>query len=82
MSDNDKMPGRIDLSSFSSRESAARAVDLALLKIKGDTEEVKQALNFPECKDRVLSDIKSMSIANDEFVEELRAQSQKVQKRV
>ena len=75
---------RYELGTWTTKESAARAHDAALLFMRGDTKETREMMNFPVSEyESTLKDLKDMNVVttNEEFVELLVESSVKVERR-
>jgi len=74
---------RVELGSFTTRESAARAHDAALIKIKGtnDSDAMKE-LNFPLSDyEEIMNCVTTENVTNDDFFEAIKEESGKVERR-
>ena len=77
---------RYELGTWTTKESAARAHDAALLFMRGDSKETREMMNFPMSEyENTLKELKDMNISatstNEDFVEALVESSAKIERR-
>ena len=77
---------RYELGTWTTKESAARAHDAALLFMRGDSKETRKMMNFPMSEyENTLKELKDMNISatstNEDFVEALVESSAKIERR-
>lgn len=77
---------RYELGTWTTKESAARAHDTALLFMRGDSKETREMMNFPMSEyENTLKELKDMNISatstNEDFVEALVESSAKIERR-
>lgn len=77
---------RYELGTWTTKESAARAHDAALLFMRGDSKETREMMNFPMSEyEPTLKELKDMNISatstNEDFVEALVESSAKIERR-
>jgi len=77
---------RYELGTWTTKESAARAHDAALLFMRGDSKETREMMNFPMSEyENTLKELKDMNIlatsTNEDFVEALVESSAKIERR-
>jgi hypothetical protein len=77
---------RYELGTWTTKESAARAHDAALLFMRGDSKETREMMNFPMSEyENILKELKDMNISatstNEDFVEALVESSAKIERR-
>ena len=77
---------RYELGTWTTKESAERAHDAALLFMRGDSKETREMMNFPMSEyENTLKELKDMNISatstNEDFVEALVESSAKIERR-
>lgn len=77
---------RYELGTWTTKESAARAHDAALLFMRGDSKETREMMNFPMSEyENTLKELKDINISatstNEDFVEALVESSAKIERR-